>query len=437
MKIISLRAENIKRLTAVEITPDGNLIQITGKNGQGKTSVLDAIWWCLSGASNIQTTPIRDGEERALITLDLGQYIVNRTFSPKEEGGFTTTLKVTTPDGARFNSPQAVLDKLFGELTFDPLHFTRMKPQEQIAALQSLAPDFDFEQNEIEIQAAYDERRIVNRQLSAANTTAHEMSQGLPETPPAYVDPAQAMHELSEANEFNAAIQRRKTNREKLVAKRDEIAAQIAKLQDELDDAESTIAGFGGLPEPKDITAMKAKFDGLSHQNDIARKAEVAAKAKQEAERFQSESDALTKTIEDKRAAAKKAIAEAKIPVDGMGFSEDGVTLDGLPFSQASDAQQLHASIAVAMALNPNLKVIRVRDGSLLDSDAMVTLAKLADDHGYQVWIEKVDDSGEVGFVIEDGRVKGQSIEPTPIEPAKKSKAKKSAPSDDGPATFF
>jgi len=45
MKIISLVAENVKKLVAVEIKPDGNLVEITGKNGQGKTSVLDSIWW--------------------------------------------------------------------------------------------------------------------------------------------------------------------------------------------------------------------------------------------------------------------------------------------------------------------------------------------------------------------------------------------------------
>ena len=30
MKIINLYAENLKRLTAVQISPDGNLVQITG-----------------------------------------------------------------------------------------------------------------------------------------------------------------------------------------------------------------------------------------------------------------------------------------------------------------------------------------------------------------------------------------------------------------------
>ncbi len=43
MKIIKLQSENIKKLKAIEIKPDSNLIQITGANAQGKTSVLDSI----------------------------------------------------------------------------------------------------------------------------------------------------------------------------------------------------------------------------------------------------------------------------------------------------------------------------------------------------------------------------------------------------------
>ena len=44
MKIVRLTAENFKRLIAVEITPQGNVIQITGKNGAGKSSLMGAMF---------------------------------------------------------------------------------------------------------------------------------------------------------------------------------------------------------------------------------------------------------------------------------------------------------------------------------------------------------------------------------------------------------
>ncbi len=100
-------------------------------------------------------------------------------------------------------------------------------------------------------------------------------------------------------------------------------------------------------------------------------------------------------------------LAKAKMPVEGLGFDLDGVTYNGVPFSQASGAEQLRVSVAMAMALNPDIRVIRISDGSLLDSTNMARLAEMAQEHDCQVWIERVDESGHVGFVIEDGSVVG------------------------------
>ena len=97
MRIIRLAAENVKRLVAVEITPKGNVIEITGKNGAGKTSVLDSIWWALAGNRTHQAVPVRQGETEAVISLDLGDIKVRREFSVREplagaEAGPTQTI---------------------------------------------------------------------------------------------------------------------------------------------------------------------------------------------------------------------------------------------------------------------------------------------------------------------------------------------------------
>ena len=47
MRIISLAASNFARLRAVEIRPTGALVPIVGRNDQGKSSVLKAIWTAL------------------------------------------------------------------------------------------------------------------------------------------------------------------------------------------------------------------------------------------------------------------------------------------------------------------------------------------------------------------------------------------------------
>ena len=47
MVIVELIAENFKKLKMVRISPEGNTVIITGKNAQGKTSVLDSFFAAL------------------------------------------------------------------------------------------------------------------------------------------------------------------------------------------------------------------------------------------------------------------------------------------------------------------------------------------------------------------------------------------------------
>jgi energy-coupling factor transporter ATP-binding protein EcfA2 len=133
MKIINLKAENIKKLVAIDITPTGHVVKITGKNGQGKTSILDSIFWALGGTENIQAQPIRQGEKKARVELDLGDMIVTRTFT---EGG--SALTITNKEGLKFPSPQTMLDNLLGRLAFDPLEFMSMDPKKQLETLRAL-----------------------------------------------------------------------------------------------------------------------------------------------------------------------------------------------------------------------------------------------------------------------------------------------------------
>lgn len=103
MKIIRLEAENVKRLQAVSIVPQGDTVVIGGKNGQGKSSTLDSIAYALGGKRLIPEKPINNGHDKAKISVDLDSGLtVTRTFT-KNGGG---SLFVSNADGARYQSPQ-------------------------------------------------------------------------------------------------------------------------------------------------------------------------------------------------------------------------------------------------------------------------------------------------------------------------------------------
>ena len=118
-------------------------------------------------------------------------------------------------------------------------------------------------------------------------------------------------------------------------------------------------------------------------------------------------SESITKQIEHLDKVKKDAFLEAKFPVEGLSVDADGVTYNGIPFGQCSSAEQLKVCVAIATALNPKIRVIRVADASLLDEESMQMIQTLAEEQDIQIWLERVTDGKDpVGVVIEDGTVK-------------------------------
>ena len=99
MKIIKLKAENVKRLKAALKSPQGvRCSRSPGATSQGKTSLLDAIWWALGGTKDIQSKPIRKGALEASVELDLGEYIVSRRWTHKGSYLHVRQRDETRPD---------------------------------------------------------------------------------------------------------------------------------------------------------------------------------------------------------------------------------------------------------------------------------------------------------------------------------------------------
>jgi len=385
-RIIRLSAENIKRLTAVEIVPgDKNLIEITGKNGAGKTSVLDAIWWALGGTANVQDQPIRNGEDEAIVELDLGPLIVRRKFIAQEDGSHTTSLTVSNPDGARYQSPQKMLDAILGDLTFDPLAFTRLAAKDQSLGSQIDAVAEKVDANEgaevIDLSAAtkaYDE---ANKLREAFTIASNERQRGL----------ASLENASNRVAEITSQIENLKAERTELTGTIEHLEKNVAKP-------------LGAMP---DISAARANLEKAQSQTAIVAAIDEKARLEKRKADLTKQSEALTTKMTDLDQSAADAVRASNIPVHGIAFGADCVMLNGVPFNQGSDAEQLRAAIEIAIAMNPELRICRVRDGSLIDEDGMKALEKYAAEHGFQVWIETVQSDRDTAIVIEDGSIKG------------------------------
>jgi hypothetical protein len=434
MRIVQLESSNIKRLTAVSIRPDGSIVQITGPNAAGKSSVIDSIFYALAGAQALPSHPIRNGAAKAVIKLDLGELVVTRRFT-----GGNTYLEVASRDGATYKSPQRVLDGLLGALTFDPLAFAGEPPKAQLQRLRQIA-GVDVDALDREAAAAFASRTETKKRLNMLSERAAVLATQLdPALDPTPIDITPLLDQITEANLKNEEIQRALAERRaraetagSLQANAERWRDEARKLLDRADEADaeaSTIVTWlnaqPALPYSVDVLELRAHIAEAQRHNQVADR-ERAARAQHEAvvadvKAIAAEVDNLTATIEACRTQRDTTIAAAKMPVDGLGFGEGEITYHGLPFAQASRAEQIRVATAIGMALNPKLRILCIRDGSLLDEQSLAALEQMAEQHDFQVWVERVDSSGRVGIAIEDGTVvavNGEPVEQEAVEEA-------------------
>lgn len=400
MKIIELQAENVKRLKAVDITPDGTLQVIGGRNAQGKSSVLDAIWLALGGgkASKETALPIRDGEKKASVRLDLGDLVVSRSWTAKG-----TTLKVESTDGAQYKSPQAMLDKLVGSLSFDPLAFTRLSAKDQKAALLDLVQlDIDLDALDEQAKATFANRTRIGQEAKAIGVVT--VDESLPEaeqTAGELITKIRAVEARNAESVRATEMYRRQADEVELLAK------NLARLQQQFAEAKAKLLTLGEAPiaEIEDTASLEAQLSKVEETNQAIRANNQARSIARQKDELQGKYESATNELKRLEKVKADALAGATFPVEGLGFDEGGVTYQGVPFSQASSAEQIRVSVAMAMAMNPKLRVLRIKDGSLLDADAMEALRAQVAENDFQLWVERVGNADDGAILIEDGEV--------------------------------
>lgn len=424
-KIISLEIENFKRVRAVRIEPNGGVTTVSGRNGQGKSSTLDAIQAALGGKSAAPSKPVRNGAEKSTIVLELSDLTVTRTF--RADG--KDSLKVESKDGAKFASPQAMLDRLLGSLSFDPLDFERMKPKDQAETLRKLV-GLDTSALDAEAERVYSDRTIVNREIKRiegelSGITHHE------DAPGSLVSVAALTEKLREAEESAAnhrGLEHDVRNAESQVEalraglrRNRERRAELERLIAECDKEAAVIDANGrewaaDVEKCKEYLRAHVVIDAEPIREAIANSEAINSKVRENARRAEveqkladarAESDLMTKRLSEIEREKASTLAGIKFPVDGLGIDGSTVTLDGVPFDQASQAQRLRASVAIGAATSPKLAAMLIRDGSRLDDESLSDLATLASEMGVQLIVERVGKGDAMGVVIEDGEIVG------------------------------
>lgn len=401
-RIVKLTAQDFKRLVAVEIAPDGNVVVVSGANGHGKTSVLDAITAALVGQQAFKLDqPIRQGAEEAMVELDMGEFVVTRRWK-----GDKSSLEVRLANGAEVSSPRRFLDDLIGKLSFDPLAFANADAKEQRKTLLDVAGLADLDAQLSGARSGwYNERTVANRQVKDLTAQLAGLPKPLDTLPTEPVDVAKVVAEMAMLQEAERQFDQLRSRKFALDAQIGELERQLIAAREERESIVALGRELAGGNRAERIAALQQQIDdaGLINQNaDRQVRRDQVTVDLDTARSRAKQCDVEIKAIDEKR---QQAIAAANLPIPGLGVDDEGVTLDGVPFSQSSAAERMRTSIAIAMRLNPDIRVIRVADASLLDSVNRALIEGLAVENNFQVWLEVVDETKGVGFVIEDGSV--------------------------------
>lgn len=421
-KLLQVETENFQKVEIVEFRParEGATL-LAGKNEQGKSSTIEAIVSTLEGAKSLPAEPIRRGQKRSKTKLTLGDETID--FIVTQE--LTETgrkLTVTDAAGVKQSSPQDILNKLLNRVAMDPLAFARDTPENQDATLKEICGVADdFAKLDAEAKVIYDKRHGINQQAKQAEARAAAMPLH-PKAPLAEVSVAELAKQIDAAKDHARA----RTNAEEAITRQEgDVAraqAEVEKLKAQLVAAETTWAAqnskrnalvleLEGMAPNTDTTELQAKLETAEATNKLVRENAARKEEEKRAEKLKGESQELTDKLADIDAQKQALLAAAKFPVEGLGFNDLGPTLNGVPLAQASTARKLDLSYAVAVALNPKLKLLIIREGAFFDEESLAAIDERARRDGVQVLIERVGtrDKGSNVVIIENGLVKADS----------------------------
>ncbi len=405
MKIAKLEIENVKKVKAVTIAPTADgLTVIGGKNGQGKTSVLDAIAWALGGSKYAPTNARREGSvipPSLRVELDNG-IIVER----KGEKG---SLKVTDQNGQK--AGQALLDAFVEKLAIDLPKFMSMTSKEKAKTLLGIVGvEDDLVRIEREEQAKYNQRYEIGRIADAKRKHADEM-EGYDDVPDA---PMSALELIQQQQAILLRNAENKDKREKLALfenRKNQLEAEIERLQDELNELIDNIAiAQKSVAELVDESTAELEqsilhIDELNHK---IRANQDKSKASQDADELKAQYDALSGEIDQLRRIKIKLLDNAQMPLPELSVNAGELVYKGRNWDCMSGAEQLMVAVAIVQKLNPECNFVLVDKLEQMDTDTMHEFGEWLAEQGLQAICTRVSTGNECEIIIEDGEVKGQ-----------------------------
>lgn len=420
--ILGLSITDFKKIGVFNIDLRGkNMVIVSGKNDQGKTSVIDALHATLVGKQYYKEkieNVIKDGKDRADVIISTDQYEIHRYWKANGKDYIKIKDKRGTPQGRE----ESLLASFYNQYSRDPQRMSEMKQDEQVEFIYDLLGlKGDLENIEKQRQEIYDKRTEVNRDLKQKQAKLEAMDEP-PEELPEKIDVSKAMDKISQIEQANEKLREKESNlayeKKQLTVESSQLESKIERLRQELEDAEQELEdaesrieqideSLENMPDRKDTSELRDKINRAEQINDAIRKAEEYEELESEVSDLEMESNKKTKHIEALDKEKVDRIAEAKMPIKGMKIEGDEniITYNGTPVRDLGKAESIIFWSRVFMSTNPELKFLTLDDGESLDTDHQKQLKEFAEEEDILFIVTMVDETGEKGIVLEEGEI--------------------------------
>lgn len=401
LKINNLEIENVKRVKAVRLEPTPNgLTVIGGKNGQGKTSVLDAIAWALGGDKFRPSTPDRDGSmvpPALKITLSNGLVV--------ERSGKNSTLKVTDPQGNK--GGQQLLNEFVEQLALDLPRFMAATSKEKAATLlRIIGVEDELRTLETKAQQLYNRRTEIGRIADQKQKFVAELAH-YPDAPAEPVSAAELIKRQQDILARNSENVMKRHNLKNITEKVNNLHNQITELQRQLQVAETDqqIALKSAADLQDESTAeLEQSLANIEAINAKVRANMDREKAALEADDYSGQYDGLTAEINQVRQEITALLNGANLPLPELSVENGELLYRKFAWDNMSGSDQLKVATAIVRRLNPKCGFVLMDKLEQMDADTMREFGSWLEAEGLQVIATRVSTSqDECTIIISDG----------------------------------